>query len=362
MIQGEGALGWCGMRFKRLIFITVAMVALAGCGPNGETSETQMPSGPTSSEEVQSEEEEQTVRFSEVIRSIFYAPNYVALEKGFFEQEGLNVEMVTAQGSDKGVAALLAGTADISLIGPETAIYVNKEKGAQEVRAFYQLTGTDGSFLLSREAFDTFSFTRLEGESVISWRPGSAPEMVMASVLRNHDVRAERITNIAPQAMAGAFKSGKADFIQVYEPVASMLERSGHAHMDASMGEAIGPFPETSYVATASFLQENPELVQKWADAVYRARMWMEKRTPKEIARVLQPYFEGTDLELITLSVERYLRQATWPENPVMTKEQYRLLEKVLIENGVLQEDETIPYEDAVDPSFAKETLRNNES
>lgn len=164
-------------------------------------------SGEENKEPQQKEEKKelQTVRFSEVIRSIFYAPNYVALEQGFFEEEGLKVDMVTSQGSDKGAAALLAGTADISLIGPETTIYINKEKGAKKIKVFYQLTATDGSFLLSRNKIDNFDWSQLNGEKIISWRPGSAPQMVMASVLKKNNVEAELITNIAAPAMVGAY-------------------------------------------------------------------------------------------------------------------------------------------------------------
>ncbi|MDG0808011.1 ABC transporter substrate-binding protein [Cohnella rhizosphaerae] len=185
-----------------------------------------------------------TIKFSEVIRSIFYAPYYAAISQGYFEEEGLKLDMNTAQGSDKGAAALIAGTADISLVGPETAIYIYNQQGDKKLKVFYQLTMKDGSFLLSRSSVDAFDWHALAGKKIIGWRPGSAPQMVMASTLKAQGAEGTNVvTNIAAPAMAGAFASGQGDYIQLFEPVASTLIAEGKAYYAASLGETFGDFP-----------------------------------------------------------------------------------------------------------------------
>ncbi|TVY02951.1 ABC transporter substrate-binding protein [Cohnella terricola] len=295
-----------------------------------------------------------TVKFSEVIRSIFYAPHYVAMSEGFFKDEGLNVDMNTAQGSDKGAAALIAGTADISLVGPETTIYIFNQKGEKTLKVFHQLTAKDGSFLLSREKLDGFAWSDLSGKTVIGWRPGSAPQMVLNSTLIKEGVKdVNVVTNIASPAMAGAFTSGQGDFIQLFEPVASTLVQGGKAYYVASLGEAYGAFPETSYVATSDYIKKNPDVIQKFASAVARGAAWLNTASDDEIATALSPFFEGTSKELILQSVNRYKSQGTWPTKPELTQDQFDTLQSVLVENGVLKaEDKIANMSDVVDMSF----------
>lgn len=297
-----------------------------------------------------------TVKFSEVIRSIFYAPHYVAMSQGFFKDQGLNVDMNTSQGSDKGAAALIAGTADISLVGPETSIYIYNQKGDKTLKVFHQLTSKDGSFLLSREKLDDFKWSDLQGKTIIGWRPGSAPQMVLNSMLIKEQVKdAKVITNLAAPAMAGAFASGQGDFIQLFEPVASTLVKEGKAYYAASLGEAFGPFPETSYVATSDYIKANPKIIQKFTNAVAEGAKWLNTASDADIAKALAPFFEGTPEDLILQSVERYKSQDTWPTNPELTQAQFDTLQNVLIENGVLKSEEKVAnMDDIVDMSFVK--------
>lgn len=297
-----------------------------------------------------------TIKFSEVIRSIFYAPYYVAISKGFFEEEGIKLDMNTAQGSDKGAAALIAGTADISLVGPETAIYIYNQKGDKKLKIFHQLTMKDGSFLLSRAKADAFDWRSLEGKKIIGWRPGSAPQMVMASALKEKGAAgANVVTNIAAPAMAGAFTSGQGDYIQLFEPVASTLIAEGKAYYVASLGETFGDFPETSFVATSDYIEKNPQIVQGFVNAVAKATDWLTKATDDEIAAALAPYFEGTPKERIVDSVNRYKNQGTWPAKPELTADAFDKLQSVLIENGVLKaEDKVADMNEVVDMRFVR--------
>lgn len=300
-----------------------------------------------------------TVRFSEVIHSIFYAPHYVAMAKGFFKGEGINVDMVTSQGSDKGAAALLAGTADISLIGPETSIFIHNQRGEKTLKVFYQLTGTDGSILMSRKKEDAFSWNNLQGKTIIGWRQGSAPNNVLNSVLKQKGVSGVNVVNsIAPEAMVGAFESGKGDYIQVYEPVASTLEQAGKAYTVAALGSEIGNFPETSYEATSDYITAHPDVVQKWSNAVYQATQWIQTHSSEEVAAVLEPYFKETPKALIVQSVERYKQLKVWPSSPVPTYAQLSILQKVLIENGLLKQGEKVLYKDIIDRTFTDKVVK----
>ncbi len=322
-----------------LALAAIMIVVLAACGSNNDKNSDQT-----------------TVKFSEVIRSIFYAPHYVAMSQGFFEDEGIVLDLNTAQGSDKGAAALLAGTADISLVGPETAIYIHNQKGDKTLKIFYQLTMKDGSFLLSREPADNFQWSDLAGKMVIGWRPGSSPQMVLNSTLLKEGVKdVNVVTNIASPAIAGAFTSGQGDYIQLFEPVASTLIQEGKAYFAASMGEAYGDYPETSYVATSDYIKDHPDVIQRFSNAVAKGAAWLQTASDDDIAKALAPFFEGTSNELIIQSVNRYKAQGTWTTDPVMTKDQFDSLQAVLIENGVLKaEDKVGDLKDVADMKFAE--------
>jgi NitT/TauT family transport system substrate-binding protein len=346
--------GFWRMKTKKqkaaLVVLSAAMtLSLAACGNRPAASGN----GPGPAKPLQ------TVHFSEVIRSIFYAPHYVALAKGYFREEGLNVDMVTSQGSDKGAAALISGTADISLIGPETTIYIFNQNGEKKLKVFAQLTDVDGSFLLARNKTSHFSWSDLNGKEIISWRPGSDPQMVLSTVLKRNGVsHASVVTNISAPAMVGAFQSGKGDYIQEYEPIVSQLEQNGTAHVVASLGEAGGPFPETSYVATSAYLQAHPDIIQKWTNAVYRGMQWAMGHSPDEVAAVIAPYFAGTPKTLIAKSVERYQKEHAWPSTPIMSKDQFDTLENVMETAGFLKPEEAVRYTDVVDTTFADKAVQ----
>jgi NitT/TauT family transport system substrate-binding protein len=334
-----------------MLLAAMLLTLATGCG-----STTSSKAVPASAADKKKDEALQTVKFSEVIRSVFYAPHYIAMEKGFFKEEGLNVDMNTAQGSDKGAAALIAGVADISLVGPETAIYIYNQKGDKTLKIFHQLTMKDGSFLLSRNKVDNFKWSDLGGKSIIGWRPGSAPQMVLNTKLAQEKVaQTDVVTNIASTAMAGAFTSGKGDFIQVFEPIASSLVKEGKAHYVASVGNDFGVFPETSYVATSDYIKKNPAIIQKFVNAVTKGRAWMQSASPDDIANALMPFFEGTPKDIIIQSVDRYMKQDTWPAVPELNAQQFDALQTVLINNGVLKPEQKVSDINAVvDMSFVK--------
>lgn len=342
------------------------VLVLAGCGTaatsqhnastNGANTATNTTTAPNTSGK-QATSKPITVRYSEVIRSVFYAPQYVAMSEGFFKQDGLDVQMVTSEGSNTGAAALLSGSADIALVGPETSVYIYNQQGNHKLKVFYQLTNTDGSFILSHQKIDNFKWSDLQGKSIVSWRPGSAPQMVLTHDLKTKGVKANVITNIGPAAMVGAFESGKADFIQVYEPVASQLVQSGKANYDASVGQVIGNYPETAFEATSSYIQSHPAVIQDWSDAVYKATQWINTHTPTEVANAIAPYFTGTSTDLIAKSIQRYQTLQTWT-TPVLSPTALNTLQSVLIESGTEKANQKVSYSAVVDPSFAQKVTK----
>ncbi|KPV44745.1 ABC transporter substrate-binding protein [Alicyclobacillus ferrooxydans] len=294
-----------------------------------------------------------TVRYSEVIRSVFYAPAYVAMQEGFFKQEGLNVQMVTSEGSNTGAAALLSGSADVALVGPETSVYIYNQHGSQTLKVFDQLTNTDGSFILSKKKINNFTWQDLQGQSIISWRPGSSPQMVLNYDLKQKGVNANVITNIGPAAMVGAFESGKANFIQVYEPVASQLIQSGQAYYAASVGKAIGSYPETAFEATSSYIQGHPQVIQDWTNAIYKATQWIDSHSANQVAAAIAPYFSGTSNSLLASSIQRYQALNAW-KTPILSPSAFATLQKVLIMNGTEKASQKVNYSAVIDPSFAQ--------
>ncbi len=236
------------------------------------------------------------VRLAEVTRSIFYAPEYVALAKGFFEEEGLDVELTTTFGGDKTMTALLSGGADIALVGSETSIYVYAQGANDPVINFAQLTQTDGTFLVSREKIDNFSWDLLKGSTFLGQRTGGMPQMVGEFVLKKHGIDPHQdltlIQNIDFANIATAFGSGTGDYVQLFEPQASIFEKEGKGHIVASFGTESGHVPYTTFMTKESYMKENKEIVEKFTRAIYKAQQWVESHSSAEIAEAIQPFFQ----------------------------------------------------------------------
>lgn len=303
------------------------------------------------------------VRFTAVIHSIFYAPQYVAQAKGFFADEGIDLVASTAQGSDKGVAALLAGTADIAMVGPETTVFVHGQDSPVKVKLFAQLTARDGSFLMRRgKAGKPFAWSDLKGQEIIGWRPGSMPQLVAAATLKQHGLDPERdltyVSNIAAPAMVGAFQAGSAPYLQVFEPLVSQLEAAGEAHVVAYFGEAYGPMPYTGFVATDRFIAEHPDLVQGYTDAIYRAMRYIQEADPAVVAKEVAPLFDGADVDLLAAAIRRYREADGWVRTPVMNPADYDALQDLMVAGGVLDAAKRAPFAAIATNRFAEEAVR----
>lgn len=297
-----------------------------------------------------------TVTLNEVAHSIFYAPQYVAIEKGYFEEEGIDLQLVTGFGADKVMTAVLSGEADIGFMGSESSIYVYSQNTDDSIINFAQLTQRAGNFLVAREPMENFQWSDLKGKDILGGRKGGMPQMVFEYILKKHNLDPAEDMNIDQSidfgSTAAAFSGGQGDFTVEFEPSASKLEKEGAGYVVASLGVDSGYVPYTAYSAKQSFLAENPELIQGFTNALQKGMDYVQNHTPEEIAEVIAPQFKETDLEDITTSVTRYYEQDTWKENLIFEEDSFTLLQDILEEAGELPQ--RVPYEALVNTEFAE--------
>ncbi|MCM1496475.1 MAG: ABC transporter substrate-binding protein [Bacteroides sp.] len=301
-----------------------------------------------------------TVTLNEVAHSIFYAPQYVAIELGYFEEEGIQLELVTGFGADKTMSAMVAGEADIGFMGSESSIYLYNEGAEDYAVNFAQLTQRAGNFLVARENTEQFQWSDLIGKEVIGGRPGGMPEMVLEYILKLNNINPEQdvtlVQNIDFGNTSGAFAGGAGDYTVEFEPSATALEQQGAGYVVASLGVDSGYVPYTAYCARKSYIDEHPDIIQSFTNALQKGMDYVNNHSPEEIAEVIAPQFEETDLETLTTIVERYAAQDTWKENLIFEEESFLLLENILDEAGELEA--FAPYEDLVDTSYAEKALK----
>lgn len=297
-----------------------------------------------------------TIQLNEVTRSIFYAPQYVAIANGFFEEEGLNIEITTGQGADKVMTAILAGQSDIGLCGPEAAIYVYNEGKEDYVEVFAQLTQKDGSFLVSKEPTDNFSWTDLVGKTVIPGRKGGVPYMTLEYVLKQNGINPQTDLvlddSIKFDLMAGAFTGGDAEYVTLFEPTASMTQDAGKGYVVASVGEAAGEVPYTAYCAKKSYIETNPEIIEGFTRAIYKGEQWVKEHTALEVAEKIQEFFPDTTIESLENSVQKYKDIDAWKEDPVLKEEAFNKLQEIMTEAGELEKQ--APYDKVVNNYYAE--------
>ncbi len=326
------------------LLLTAMMVAglFAGCGNTGTETGGD---GKTTS-----------VTLNEVAHSIFYAPMYVAIEEGYFKEEGLDVTLVTGFGADKTMTAVLTGEADIGFMGSESTIYTYAGGTDDYVVNFAQLTQRAGNFLVSREPIDEFSWDMLKGQDVLGGRAGGMPQMVFEYILRKNnidpaaDLRIDQSIDFG--STAAAFSGGDADFTVEFEPHATLLEQKGDGYVVASLGEDSGYVPYTAFSAKKSYIEKNGNVIQAFTNALQKGMDYVQSHSPEEIADVIAPQFAETDKQALVTIVARYYDQDTWKDNLIFEKESFDLLQNILEDSKVLSE--RVPYENLVNTSFAE--------
>jgi NitT/TauT family transport system substrate-binding protein len=301
------------------------------------------------------------VKVGEVTRSVFYAPEYVALSQNFFKDEGLDVELQTIPGGDKTMTALLSGAIDVALVGSETSIYVYQQGADDPVINFAQLTQRDGTFLFARKATDKFSWDDIKGATFLGQRKGGMPQMAGAFTLANKGMDPAKdltlIQNIDFANIAGAFASGTGDYVQLFEPQASIFEREGRGAVVASFGVESGYLPYTVFMSKRSYISKNSDTVQKFTNAIQRAQLWVKDHSPEQIADAVLPYFDKTDRDIVVSAIKRYKEQDTYAPDPVVDNKEWNNLLDVIDHAGELKE--RVPADKIVNNSFAEKARDN---
>ena len=304
------------------------------------------------------EEKLTKVTLNEVAHSIFYAPQYVAIEEGYFKDEGLDLTLVTGFGADKTMTAVISGEADIGFMGAEASVYAYQEGATDAVVNFAQLTQRAGNFLVAREEMPDFKWEDLKDKKVLGGRKGGMPEMVFEYILRKNGLDPQKDLTIDQSIdfgyTAAAFTGDtSADFTVEFEPSATALEKEGAGYVVASLGVDSGYVPYTSYSAKTSYMEKNPEIIQKFTNALQKGMEYVQSHTPEEIAEVIAPQFAETDLDTVTAIVKRYYDQDTWKSNLIFEKESFELLEDILEDSGELSE--RVSYENLITTKYAQE-------
>lgn len=327
--------------FLLFCMLLTIVVGLIGCGDSSKENLT-------------------TVKLNEVAHSIFYAPLYVAIEEGYFEEEGIDLELVTGFGADKTMTALLSGEADIGFMGPETTVYTANEGANDKVVNFAQLTQRAGNFVVAREDMPDFSWNDLKGKTVLGGRAGGMPEMVFEYVLKENGINPSTDLTIDQSidfgSTAAAFSGGSGDFSVEFEPGATNLEKEGAGFVVASVGVDSGYVPYTAFSAKESYIQKHPELIQSFTNALQKGMDYVNQHSSEDIADVISPQFKDTDKNTISTIVERYKSQDTWKNNLVFSEESYNLLLDILEEAGVITDRPA--YKELVTTTYAEKAAK----
>ena len=340
------------MKKAAMILLTALLTTISLLGCEGKSTSAQ---GAASASSLQK------VTLNEVAHSLFYAPLYVAIEEGYFEEEGIDLTLVTGFGADKTMTAVLTGEAEIGFMGSESTIYTYAGNADDYVVNFAQLTQRAGNFLVSRKPIDNFSWDMLKGSTVLGGRAGGMPEMVFEFILKKNGIDPETDLSIDQSidfgSTAAAFSGGQGDFSVEFEPHATSLEKKGDGYVVASLGEESGYVPYTAFSAKKSYIEANPELIQAFTNALQKGMDYVATHTPEEIATLIQPQFAETDSATLTAIIARYHEQDTWKTDLIFEEEAFTLLQNILEEAGELSS--RVPYADLVTTDFAKKAIEN---
>lgn len=301
------------------------------------------------------------VHYQETIRALMFTPAYLALSKGYFKDAGLDVDMKTAQGTDKAMSALLTGSADIVLVGPEGVIYVANSESPSKPLIISGLVARDGFLLVDRNTQTTpesFQWDALKGKTVMGYRPGSTPDVFLDTVLRRHNLTVGKdlkiVNNIGPTARMGAWLAGQTDFGIFAEPNATTIERQGKGKIVASVGHEVGLVDYTVFAAMPKTIQAHPEMIRAWQSAIARGMQDAQHEDLETIAKAIASYFPGLSQEELVASLEPYRRYGIWKTTPQIAESAINTLQDMLITEGIMKKDQRVPYDRVVAPELVQ--------
>lgn len=296
------------------------------------------------------------IKLAEVTHSIFYAPQYVAINERYFEDEGLEIELILTPGADKVMAAVLSKDVDIGFSGSEATIYVYQNGEKDYVQTFAGLTQKDGSFLVAREKYDNFKLEELKGKYVIGGRAGGMPEMTFEWALRQNGIDPQKDltidTSIAFAAMQGAFIGGTGDFVTLFEPNATSVEKEGLGYVVAYIGELGGNLPYTAYNARKSYIENNPKIIKSFCNAIQKGLDYVKNNDPETIAQKIISFFPDTSRSDLTKMIERYKNGNAWKEKININEEEWNHLQDIMIASKELTEKS--PYDKLIYTKYFK--------
>lgn len=296
------------------------------------------------------------IKLAEVTHSILYAPQYVAINEGYFEDEGLEIELILTPGADKVMAAVLSKDVDIGFSGSEATIYVYQNGEKDYVQTFAGLTQKDGSFLVAREKYDNFKLEELKGKYVIGGRAGGMPEMTFEWALRQNGIDPQKDltidTSIAFAAMQGAFIGGTGDFVTLFEPNATSVEKEGLGYVVAYIGELGGNVPYTAYNARKSYIENNPKIIKSFCNAIQKGLDYVKNNDPETIAQKIISFFPDTSRSDLTKMIERYKNGNAWKEKININEEEWNHLQDIMIASKELTEKS--PYDKLIYTKYFK--------
>ena len=285
------------------------------------------------------------ITLAEVAHTIFYAPMYIAIEKDYFKDYGIDLELILTSGADKVTAAVLSGDADIAFCGSEATIYVYNGGEKDYLKTFGRLTQRDGTFLVSREKIDNFSLDKLKGKTIIGGRAGGMPEMTLEYALKQNGIDPKTDvsidTSVAFPAMSGAFIGGQGDFVTLFEPTATMVEKQVYGYIVESIGKLAGDVPYTSFSARDSFIKSNKEVIKNFDQAIQKGLDFVSSHSDKEIAKVIKNQFPDTKIEELEIAIKNY--RDAWPKTTEFSKKSFDHLQDIMIDYGEI--DKKVPYE-----------------
>lgn len=296
------------------------------------------------------------VKVAEVAHSLFYAPQYIAIKKGYFKDEGLDIDLILTPGADKVTSAVLSKDVDIGFCGSEASIYVYNNNKKDYIVSFAGLTKRDGSFIVGREKNNNFKLSDLKGKYIIGGRKGGMPEMTLEYTLKENNIDINDLTidtSVEFASMASAFIGGTGDYVTLFEPNATTLEKEGKGYIVGYLGEFGGEVPYTSYNALKSYIKNNKDTIKKFTKAINKGLKYVQKKDSKTIAKELVEFFPDMTINDLDKMIKRYKDNDAWKKNTKITKKEFEHLEDIIIEAGII--DKKVPYNKLVDTSFNNE-------
>ncbi len=289
------------------------------------------------------------VTVAEVTHSIFYAPWYAAIENGYFEDEGIEIDLVLTSGADKVSAAVLSGDAQIGFAGPESSIYVYNGGEKDYIVSFAGLTKRDGQFIVSREKIDDFKLEDLYGKEVLAGRVGGMPILNFQNALKNNDIDEKKIdinTSVEFASLSGSFIAGMGDFVNLFEPNATKLESQGLGYVVASIGKLSGEVPYTAFNARKSYLENNEDLIKRFVKALNKGIEFTMNNSEEDVAKVIAPQFPDSSVNEIATIIKRYKDADSWFTDTTITETAFNNLQDIMLKADLI--NEYVPYNELV--------------